>query len=165
MSDQDEIPNPGEEGFFGEWEGFEEIFQAHLREVQYPDDLRGSAEYHNYRTIFMQLERLRSELTDILDHVPERPGLGDYLAGLQVVNTTNLPEEEQSCPVCLLKYDDSAPITAGSTSSEEASEKEPALRLQCNHVVGGSCLRIWFGGGKTTCPFCRANVFATIPTG
>lgn len=163
MSVQNQPPNPGEE-WFEEWEVLREIFQEHLRRTEFPYEQLSSAQQSVLeRSLFVQFQRIRLDLREFLNTHSERPSLPDFLDGLRVVETATLPEDERSCPVCSNEYDDSTPIAAGS-SSEEGPEKEPALRLRCNHLVGKSCLRIWLGGGNKTCPFCRANVYATAPT-
>lgn len=77
---------------------------------------------------------------------------------LPAVETATLPEDGQSCPICWERYDDTSSSTAA-IISEGDPEKEPAIRLRCNHVVGKFCLRSFLKGGNTTCPCCRAYVF------
>lgn len=103
-----------------------------------------------------------------------REMIDNLLASLPVVETTTLSEDDQSCPICMDQYDEALPNTAATRSddndditastaaisSEVASETELAIRLQCNHVLGKTCLERWLMGGKTRCPLCRANVGA-----
>lgn len=84
-----------------------------------------------------------------------RQRIGVLLAALSLVETISLPEEDRSCPVCMENYDTST----AATGSEPSDERECAIRLQCQHVMGKDCLRCWLEGGNATCPFCRTNIY------
>ncbi|MCJ1464448.1 hypothetical protein MMC07_003061 [Pseudocyphellaria aurata] len=62
------------------------------------------------------------------------------LASLPAVENATIPEDDQSCPICRERYNDTTPSTAAIISEGEP-ENEPALRLGCNHVLGKSCLK------------------------
>ncbi|MCJ1465399.1 hypothetical protein MMC07_004017 [Pseudocyphellaria aurata] len=79
------------------------------------------------------------------------------LAALPVVDIASLTEEEKACLVCTYAYRE--PTTAATAASEEPSERESAVRLRCQHVIGKDCLSRWLKGGNKTCPICRGNVY------
>ncbi|MCJ1469695.1 hypothetical protein MMC07_008331 [Pseudocyphellaria aurata] len=90
-----------------------------------------------------------------------------FVANLPVVRTISLSEEEQSCSICKEIYGDPRPSTAAYRSdtndktptSTNAPDKEPAVRLHCQHVFGKTCLKDWLmSSKKATCPMCRANI-------
>ncbi|MCJ1261417.1 hypothetical protein MMC22_001281 [Lobaria immixta] len=70
------------------------------------------------------------------------------------VQSATLPEDEQTCSICMNKYD--TPSTATGT---EPSETEPAVRLICYHVIGKNCIQHWLEDGNTVCPLCRTDVY------
>ncbi|MCJ1468397.1 hypothetical protein MMC07_007025 [Pseudocyphellaria aurata] len=94
-------------------------------------------------------------LTSSVDRQKRARRVKNPLASLPAVNTATLSEGDQSCPICLDKYDSNTSTTA----SAENSDVEHAIRLRCNHLLGKSCFKKWLEERKNTCPFCRTNVF------
>jgi hypothetical protein len=68
-------------------------------------------------------------------------------------NLAELPTDEQSCPICHIKYGE----------AEGRTLPEAAVRIAgCNHVFGRRCLQQHVHGGfaySKTCPQCRAKLF------
>lgn len=74
----------------------------------------------------------------------------DFLDALP--EALDLPSDS-SCMICLERY--------GVESSIDGI-LERAVLLPCNHHIGTDCISIWVcEEGKTTCPMCRARLFAT----
>ncbi|MCJ1469702.1 hypothetical protein MMC07_008343 [Pseudocyphellaria aurata] len=158
--EQEELPQ--------EWLAFEDDFQDHMRRmaIEFPYYHWSPEDYNLHRRGYLRLLYELSQYRDSLEadlqadlqaaNIPgsTSPSPSVFVAGLPVVETA----PEQTCPICLNRYD-STP-----SSSEDTLEKEPALELPCKHVVGRSCLRTWLQGGNKTCPFCRVDVYAATPT-
>ena len=71
-----------------------------------------------------------------------------FLNNLSIIPTESIPEEEASCNICLERF---------------APSNEAAVRLNCDHVLGRNCIQRWLSENKTTCPFCRANIYQGTP--
>ena len=72
------------------------------------------------------------------------------LKSLPVLSLTDLPKDNQECPICLESYHDSPP--------------EKPVHLPCSHVIGKDCLLRWLktcalNAKNNTCPICRAILF------
>ena len=71
-----------------------------------------------------------------------------FLQSLPLLSLTDLPKDNQECPICLEQY-------------HTSQDNEDPVRLPCDHVVGKDCLLKWMdscalNANKRTCPICRA---------
>lgn len=73
------------------------------------------------------------------------------------ISVSDLPDDERSCCICRVDFFD----PDRHTSNRELCI---AIKLQCGHVVGDRCIRLWVDdslkrGLDGTCPMCRTIVF------
>lgn len=80
----------------------------------------------------------------------------EFLAQLPTVTVESLPPGSE-CPICSDVY---------STELTENGAVDSPVRLPCNHIFGGECIRHWLSPGKSGangCPLCRRQFFTQIP--
>lgn len=117
----------------------------------FPEEIEHSPRRgHHRHADFLRDDELFPEIED----VPRGRHRPNVEAILLPVQSATLPEDEQTCSICMNKYD--TPSTATRT---EPSETEPAVRLICNHVIGKNCIQHWLDDGNTVCPLCRTDVY------
>lgn len=68
----------------------------------------------------------------------------EFISQLPIIAAHDLEADLQDCPICHEPY----------TASNEL-----AVRTQCNHILGSSCLESWLAIGKATCPYCRQKLW------
>lgn len=75
----------------------------------------------------------------------------EFLAQLPTVPVESLPAGSD-CPICSDTY---------STEPTENGDIDSPVRLPCDHIIGGECIRKWLSSGANTCPLCRCQFFAS----
>lgn len=79
----------------------------------------------------------------------------EFLAQLPTVTVESLPAGSE-CPICSDVYS-TEPIENGAVDS--------LVRLLCNYIFGGECIRKWLStrkSGANGCPLCRRQFFKQI---
>lgn len=76
-----------------------------------------------------------------------RSPVATFLASLPVVDLGDLEGESQDCPVCREPF----------SASDSAEDDVPVL-LNCNHIVGRTCIEKWMLADRNSCPMCRAAI-------
>lgn len=91
----------------------------------------------------------------------------EFLAQLPSVPVESLPAGSD-CPICSDAYP-AEPTESGiarlarlllGKSHEATKAIDSPVRLPCNHIIGGECIRTWISSGGTTCPLCRHRLFS-----
>ena len=78
-----------------------------------------------------------------------------FLESLPRVSNQDLPAGSE-CMICQDQY---------GSATDTNEEIEHAVFLECAHLIGHECLKIWLlERGKNTCPYCRRELFPPIPT-
>jgi hypothetical protein len=84
--------------------------------------------------------------------LPSRTEFFVYTIVLSPSEDQNLPEDDRSCPICGDTY-------------QTGHLPEPAIRLDCGHLIGVNCAVAWFEGVdgtrhyRNTCPYCRSELY------
>ena len=119
-----------------------------------PEDIEGRAflafsgylSFHNLRRFQETIERMirASARTDLPKEVPD---VSDF--------TIDFTDEASktpvnSCDICYFRY-------SALYSVEELTE--PAVKLECGHILGSLCLQKWTNDGHNSCPFCRRKLY------
>lgn len=77
-----------------------------------------------------------------------------FLEHLPKVPEDELPDNEE-CVLCKEPF-------GTKVDGERGKESEHPVKLPCGHIFGSSCIAIWLEKeGKTTCPYCRHQLFGT----
>ena len=98
--------------------------------------------------------------------------LREFLSQLPEVQDVT---DDDECPVCLQSYVPTNAPTAPAPGmiqgflsrfvrqGPEPIEREAAVRLPCQHVIGSKCIKLWLSQkGHNTCPYCVKQLFKPI---
>lgn len=95
----------------------------------------------------------------------------NFVHGHALVNVSDLPVEERICFICRMEYFESVHGTTTEIHArmdpqninEHSEELCVPTKLQCGHIVGHRCIRLWINnslrnGVDARCPICRVII-------